>query len=129
MTSILGLITVPVKVYPYIIIGLETISGGPYAGALAIAGCAVGHLWWWSVWGGELAGQGRLSQYSLAPTWVSEWYGEGSRPGGRDAPDAGGQAAGLAQAGIHVTRPRVPLGAGGAPQTTQHAWGTGQRLG
>ncbi len=35
----------------------------------------------------------------LAPTWVSEWYGEGSRPGGRDAPDAGGQVAGLAQPG------------------------------
>lgn len=128
MTSIFGLITIPIKYYPYALIGMDLIMGGPNAAALAVAGAAVGHVWWWGVWGGNLAARGPFATYSRAPVWLRRWFGED-----RGQPPAmGGAAAGLAQAGIHVSAPRRPLGAtGGAPPTTElrHSWGSGQRLG
>ena len=126
MTSVMGLITVPVQYFPYILIALDFLIGGPKAAAESVAGAAVGHLWWWSVWGGRLGSQGIWGAYSSAPQWLRNLMGErnSDRP-----PVAGGTAAGLARGGIHVTAPRRPATSGGSATTTGYAWGSGQRLG
>ncbi|KAF8167427.1 Der1-like family-domain-containing protein [Crassisporium funariophilum] len=129
MTSVLGLVTVPVKYFPYVMIAMDLVVAGPQAAAQSVAGAAVGHLWWWSVWGGALGSQGRLASYSRAPQWMRNLLGESGTPV-RPA-DAGGVAAGLAKAGIHVTAPRKPATASGAagPSSSGHSWGSGNKLG
>lgn len=121
----MGLLTVPIQYYPYIMIGLDFIMGGPQAAGQAVAGAVVGHAWWWSVWGAGLGGQGPLATYSTAPQWLRNLFGE--RGPANRPPAAGGTAAGLAQAGVHVTAPRRP--AENAGTTTGYRWGSGQRLG
>jgi len=122
MTSILGLLTVPMKYYPYFIIGLDFLVGGPQAAGQSVAGAVVGHAWWWSVWGADLGRQGPLASYSTAPQWLRNLFGE--RGPAAPPPAGGGPAAGLARAGIHVTRPADSPGT-----TAAHRWGSGQRLG
>ncbi len=41
----MGLVTLPVKYLPYIMIGMDLLTGGPYAAAQGIAGAIVGHFW------------------------------------------------------------------------------------
>jgi len=123
MTSIMGLITLPIKYYPYVMIGLDLLMAGPQVAAQSVAGAVVGHAWWWSVWGGELGSQGVLSSYARAPQWMRNLLGEtGTRP----PPAAGGTAAGLAQSGIHVSTSRQ---ATQSTTSTGHTWGSGRRLG
>lgn len=126
LTSIMGLITVPIKYFPYVLIALDFLTSGPSIAAQSVAGAAVGHLWWWSVWGNRLGSQGIWSAYASAPEWVRNFFGE-SRSG--QPPVAGGTAAGLAQGGVHVIAPRRPAGSGGSSRITGHTWGSGQRLG
>jgi Derlin-2/3 len=45
-TSIYGLFSVPTAYYPYALIALSLIQGGPAGGAEALAGAVVGHVWW-----------------------------------------------------------------------------------
>ncbi|KDR68337.1 hypothetical protein GALMADRAFT_231301 [Galerina marginata CBS 339.88] len=123
-TSIMGLVTVPVKYYPYVLIGFDLIIAGPQAAAQSVAGAVVGHAWWWSVWGGELGSQGLLTRYARAPQWMMDIFGETGQAGPPAA--AGGTAAGLARSGIHVSAPREAPAPG---NPTGHSWGSGRRLG
>jgi len=127
MTSVMGLITVQVKYFPYILLALDFLMGGPRVAAQSVAGAAVGHLWWWSVWGGRLGSQGIWGAYASAPQWMRNLMGE--RNPGRPPTGAGGTAAGLARGGVHVTAPRRPATSGGSSTTTGYTWGAGQRLG
>lgn len=124
MTSIMGLITIPIVYYPYVLMAMDLVVYGTSAAALAVAGAAVGHLWWWTVWGGELGSRGVLGPYSMAPQWLRRLFGEEERP--RRPPAAGGAAAGLARSGVHVT---APAGAPTTGTSTGHTWGSGRRLG
>ncbi|KAF9566580.1 DER1-domain-containing protein [Agrocybe pediades] len=123
-TSIMGLVTVPIKFYPYVLITFDLIMGGPSYAAQSVAGAVVGHAWWWTVWGGELGSQGLLTAWSRAPQWVRKFMGETNTP---TALAAGGAAAGLERSGIHVTAPRDRAQPAGG--TTGHNWGRGQTLG
>jgi len=120
----MGLVTVPIKFYPYVLIGFDLILGGPGAAAQSVAGAVVGHAWWWSVWGGQLGSQGLLTRYARAPQWVRNFMGETNPP---SAPPAGGTAAGLSRSGIHVTAPRERARPEGG--STGYNWGRGQTLG
>lgn len=124
MTSIMGLVTVPVIYYPYILIAFDLLMGGPHTAALSVAGAVVGHVWWWTVWGGELASQGVLHNRARAPQWLCNYMGQTNQAGG--PPSAGGTAQALARGGIHVTAPRRAAEAG---DPTGHTWGSGRRLG
>ena len=119
--------TVEIKYFPYILLVFDFLAGGPALAAQSVAGAAVGHLWWWSVWGGgDLGSQGILNSYASAPQWMRSLFGD-RNPGRPSA--AGGAATGLASGGIHVTAPRRPATSGGSSTTTGHSWGSGQRLG
>jgi hypothetical protein len=43
---------------------------------LDVVGCVVGHVWWWTVWGGDSSGRGALSTRAMAPEWLRRWMGE-----------------------------------------------------
>lgn len=132
-TSIMGLLTIPVTYFPYVMVGMDLLSGGPYAAAQAVAGIIVGHLWWWAVWGGELGGAGVAAQgrWSEAPKWLRNWFGEAERGRGTGGGSGvrrgggGGVAEGLRASGIEVVPPRRVAQA----RDEGHTWGSGQRLG
>jgi hypothetical protein len=49
-TSIFGLFTVPTRYYPYAVVLLNLVQGGPRDATRALAGALVGHLWWYVAW-------------------------------------------------------------------------------
>ncbi|KAM6492704.1 Der1-like family domain containing protein [Amanita muscaria] len=111
-TSLLGLLTLPVKFMPYIMIAMDFLMGGPAAAAQGIAGAVVGHLWWWTMWAAEGGQRPMLEAYARAPAWLRSLVGDGNGP-------VGG-------AGVHVIPPRQPAA---ARPRTGHSWGSGTRLG
>jgi len=120
-TSLMGLVTLPIQYFPYVMIGMDLLMGGPRAAAEAVAGAVVGHAWWWSVWGAALGSQGVLARAAQAPAWLRGIMGETHAP-----PPSGAAGAGPA-AGVHVIPPqRQPPPTAGV---TGHNWGSGQRLG
>jgi len=121
----MGVATIPIRYYAYLLILFDLLTGGPRAAALAVGGAIAGHIWWWLVWGGDLASQGLLSTRARAPEWLRKFMGES---GPRVQPQsAGGEGQSLARAGIHVMAPRRPATVGGA--VTGYSWGGGRRLG
>lgn len=120
-TSLMGLVTLPIKYFPYVMIGMDLLMGGPRAAAEAVAGAVVGHAWWWLVWGAPLGSQGVLARAAQAPQWLRGIMGETRAP----PPPPGG--AGLAAAGIHVTPAHRQTSS--TTGVTGHNWGSGQRLG
>ncbi|KAF8632163.1 hypothetical protein AX17_004904 [Amanita inopinata Kibby_2008] len=118
-TSLMGLLTLPVKYLPYIMIAMDLLMAGPAAAAQGIAGAVVGHFWWWSVWGTGAPGQRPLLEsFGRAPGWLR------SLIGGDGPAAAGGGPVG----GVHVIPPRRPAAADSG-STSGYNWGTGQRLG
>lgn len=127
----MGLVTFPVKYLPYVMVGLDLLMGGPGAAAQAVAGAAVGHFWWWSIWGGAVGARGGvLETFGRAPRWMRRLVGEASVPPASGGPGAGaGSNAGTA-GGVQVIPPRQLAGASGGSSTTRgYNWGSGQRLG
>ena len=105
----MGLLTLPVKYLPYIMIGMDFLMGGPSAAAQGIAGAIVGHFWWWTMWApGERGRRPVLEWLGRAPGWLQSLIGEGNGPRG------GG--------GVQVIPPRRPVAGG-------YNWGAGRRLG
>jgi len=130
-TSFMGLITFPVKYLPYTIIGMDLLMGGPGYAAQSIAGAAVGHLWWWGVWGSEPGSRGGLlSPYGVAPSWFRNLVGEGTSP-----PPPAGQAAANVGGPVQVIPPRRTLvndggsSNGSASTSSGYNWGVGRTLG
>ena len=118
-TSVMGLVTIPVKYLPYALLAINVING---RASESVTGMIVGHLWWWLVWGaGTGAGaveQGRFASLALAPRWLRDWFGE--REGEHRAAN---------REGYQVHAPRQGAEQAAAPRTTGHNWGSGQRLG
>ncbi|KAF9226274.1 DER1-domain-containing protein [Gyrodon lividus] len=118
-TSVMGLFTIPVKYFPYALLGMDVLSGGAAQG---VTGMIVGHVWWWLVWGaGTGAGgveQGSFASFARAPKWLRDLFGE--REG-----DHGGSHRGGYQAFAPRQRAEQNVGA----RTNGYQWGSGQRLG
>jgi Derlin-2/3 len=103
----MGLITFPVIYFPYALIAMDLITGGPGAAACSITGILVGHLWWLGVWKTRaLEGIGR------APSWLKALIGRNLPP---------------TIPGVHVVPPRAPQPV--TQRGTGYNWGSGQRLG
>ncbi|KAG2003528.1 endoplasmic reticulum protein [Coprinopsis cinerea AmutBmut pab1-1] len=126
-TSFMGLITLPISYLPYCIVFIELLSRGPYGGALAVAGCIVGHLWFWLIWKGR-GKIGVLAPWGQASGWFRDcglFEGDG-RGGGRTLNGGGLRREWRAGQEIHI-------GAQGAAScgtaSSAHVWGSGARLG
>lgn len=148
-TSLMGLVSVPLRYWPYALLAMDFLMGGPQAVASSISGLVVGHLWWWGVWGTDAdraRGQGGfLLGVASAPMWLKKLFGEERAPGGAPGTEtrnatsilaAGGSgtaAHGEASGGVHVFAPRNrPLGGSSGSSTsttTGYNWGSGTRLG
>ncbi|KAG6889855.1 hypothetical protein C0992_003834 [Termitomyces sp. T32_za158] len=131
-TSLMGLITLPVKYLPYVIIAMDVLVGGPGYAAQAVAGAVVGHVWWWSVWGSQPGSRGGvLLPYASAPAWLRNLVGEGNVP----LPSGGAAANAGSSGGVHIVPPRRTLGngsgsnSGGSSGSSGHSWGAGRTLG
>ena len=100
--------------------------GGPGAAAQAVAGAAVGHFWWWGIWGGAVGARGGvLEAYGRAPQWMRRLVGETGNP-----PAAGAASNAGSGGGVQVIPPRRPAEASGSSSTSRgYNWGSGQRLG
>ncbi|KAF8217675.1 Der1-like family-domain-containing protein [Mycena galopus ATCC 62051] len=133
MTSIMGLIQLPIKYLPYIMLGMDLLMAGPGAVAQSLPGAVVGHLWWWGVWGPEVGGAGGiLQQWSAAPRWLREWMGEGNAPlpGARTPDGATGANSGTPVRVIPPRRAADATAGAGTTRTTGYNWGGGgNRLG
>ncbi|KAE9393078.1 DER1-domain-containing protein [Gymnopus androsaceus JB14] len=127
-TSLYGLVSIPVKYFPFALLGMDLLNGGPQGAALSVPGMIVGHLWWVGIWGSELGGRGGpMAAYGRAPRWLARWFGEESAPTNA-GPGAGSGA--NSGSGVHVVAPRARADeATNAPTTHGHRWGSGQRLG
>lgn len=124
-SSIFGLVTLPVRYYPYLMVAMDLLMAGPAAAASGIVGLVVGHGWWWGVFGGP-GGRGVLERWAKAPSWVKNFVSDGP-------PELAAGAGAAPSGGVHVTPPRPRAGAGpgsgGSATTTGYQWGSGQRLG
>lgn len=112
-TSIFGLVSIPLIYFPYALIALDLIMGGPQAAASSVTGAVVGHLWWWGVWETRA-----LESIGKAPAFLRSLVGNSNGPatGGVGGPGSG----------VHVIPPRQQRE---ETVTTGHRWGSGQRLG
>jgi len=126
--SLYGLITIPIIYFPYALLGMDLLNGGPKEAAQSLPGALIGHLWWWAIWSNDASMGGRggpYVEYGRAPALVANWFGE-RRDGGTNAPGAGRGA--NSGSGVQVVPPRRRAEEG-APETHGHRWGGGQRLG
>jgi Derlin-2/3 len=112
-TSLMGLITVPVAYFPYVMVGLDLIMAGPQAAAQSLGGLLAGHLWWMGVH----TPRGWARGFASAPGWMKALVSPGAQDGNRGpAP------------GVHVVPPsRREQNTGGS--SSGHSWGSGRRLG
>lgn len=115
----MGLVTIPVKYFPYALLAIDAFNG---RASESVTGMIVGHLWWWLVWGANTGAgsveQGRFSGWALAPRWLRDWFGE--REGEHRATNRDGYQ-------VHAPTQRAEQAAG--PRATGYTWGSGQRLG
>lgn len=123
-TSLFGLVTIPMKYMPYTYVLYDLLSGGPREAALAMGGIVSGHIWWWSIWGGNIAGSGgRFKKWGNAPLWLV------AQVGGQASSNSGARED---RGPVRVMRPRTmlnPEGPSAGGSSTGHSWGGGQSLG
>ncbi|KAE9391216.1 hypothetical protein BT96DRAFT_832335 [Gymnopus androsaceus JB14] len=103
-TSLYGLGFIPVKYFPFALLAIDLLNGGPYGAVLSVLGMIISHLWWVGIWGSELGGRsGPLAAYGRAPRWLARWFGEETAPS-NTRPGAGrGTNSG---SGAHAAPPR-----------------------
>jgi Derlin-2/3 len=124
LTSVMGLITIPIAYFPYALLGIDLLTGGTSAAAQGVSGMLIGHAWWWLVWGSGIGSggveQGMYAGWGRAPTWLKNWFGE------RDEYGRTGSRRGAVQAFAPRQRAEEAAASG---QVTGHSWGRGRRLG
>ena len=113
-TSLFGLVSIPLVYFPYALILLDLLVGGPGAAAHSVTGAVAGHLWWWSVWDTRV-----LQTLGRAPAWLRSLIGnsEGS-------PDGAGSSS--SSSGVYAIPPRRVRE---ETESVGHKWGSGNRLG
>ena len=116
LVSIFGLFTLRNEYFPYAMLAMDLIMGGPSAAASALTGIISGYGWWYLVYSPEAGRSG--AGYATAPGWLRQLVDGNPTTGAR----VGGAAA-RATAGAAAAANRA------AARATGHNWGSGQRLG
>ncbi|KAH9026283.1 DER1-domain-containing protein [Lactarius deliciosus] len=115
-SSIMGLITLPVKYLPYAMIAMDVVTSGTRAAAVSVTGAVVGHLWWWMMYGEDGRGLPGVREFGRAPSWVRALVGDSA-------------TANVAGTGVHVFPPRQQQQQQPARARGYNWGGGGQRLG
>lgn len=119
--SLYGIISVPTRWFPYMLIVLDVLDGGPPAALHGLTGCIVGHAWYLLEW---KDGRRQDTPYGRAPAWLKAWIAEGPA---EDHPRPAARAYGGAQE--PQNRGFGDGGRGTGPQVQGYNWGQGNRLG
>lgn len=114
-SSIMGLITIPVMYYPFMLVFMDLLIDGHSIAVTGMVGLIVGHLWYWAIFGGT-GGRGPLYTSGTAPRWLKRMFGRSL---------AGRQPL----SGVHVTPARERTTTTPGRPTTGYQWGEGRRLG
>jgi len=131
-TSIFGLVTIKALYFPFALIGMDLLNGGPAAAIISLTGIVAGHVWYMLEWqenGPTRPGRGTGAVVGKPPGWFERFIGNGDGAGSGSGASSGSSGTGRQPA----TR---PYGAAFAPQreepratTTGYSWGSGNRLG
>ncbi|KAG8970247.1 hypothetical protein FRC03_010437 [Tulasnella sp. 419] len=125
--SVFGILSLKALYFPFVLVGLDLITGGPPAAAVSLTGVIAGHAWWLLEWkedGPSHGGGGRGGVMGRAPRWLVNLVGMGEDPQTRDA-----QQNQRAYGGAYAPRGRGLNDGGSGATGNQHTWGSGQRLG
>ncbi|KAG0707999.1 Der1-like family-domain-containing protein [Suillus ampliporus] len=124
LTSVMGLVTIPIVYFPYALLGMDLLMGGTTAAAQGVSGMLVGHAWWWLIWGSGIGSggveQGMYAGWGRAPAWLKSWFGERNEYG----------RAGSRRGSVQAFAPRQRAEeAAASGRVTGYSWGSGRRLG
>jgi len=131
--SIFGIISVQAIYFPFALVGMDLLNGGPKGAAVALTGVIMGHVWWMLEWkeDGPSTGGGRGGVMGRAPGWLVNLVGYGA---GEERDKQDEQSARRAFGSAAAPRGRgLNDGGSGASNATPpgqtHSWGRGNRLG
>jgi len=117
--SIFGLVTLENQYFPYVMLGMDLLQGGPSAAAKSLTGLISGYAWWYLVHSIE---SGRpFAPHARAPRWMQALVGEGRGATGVNNTRAASAAAAATRQTAHRAAATV--------QEEGHRWGAGHRLG
>ncbi|KAG8846688.1 hypothetical protein FRB96_001924 [Tulasnella sp. 330] len=135
--SIFGLLTAKALYFPFALVGMDVIMGGPAAAIVSFTGLVAGHVWYMLEWQEDASrgrsGGGRGSVVGRPPRWFERFIGNGS---GSGPTGGGGSSSSSSSSSTARANPR-PYGAAIPPRTndaprastTGYTWGRGNRLG
>ena len=115
--SLFGLVSFQNQYFPYVLMALDLLMGGPQAAGVSLTGIISGYAWWYLVHNDEAGRPG--AEYARAPNWLRKLVEGARETGGRNTSGDGpvGQP------------PRNPLREVRQETTNGYTWGRGQRLG
>lgn len=113
VVSIFGLFSLSNSYFPFAMLAMDLVMGGPSAAASSVTGIISGYLWWYLVYSDEAGRPG--AEFANAPAWLHRLVG-GNTPVTQTVSGAAGSAAGAANRAVNRA-------------TGGYSWGSGQRLG
>ncbi|KAG8998729.1 hypothetical protein FRB94_006707 [Tulasnella sp. JGI-2019a] len=133
--SIFGLINIKALYFPFALLGLDVLNGGPAAAIVSLTGIVAGHVWYMLEWQEDAPrnrlGGGRGSVVGRPPAWFERWVGNGPSSAGSGSGSGSTGGSTTARANPRPYGTAIPPRTGDVPRatTTGHSWGSGNRLG
>ncbi|BEJ12501.1 hypothetical protein CspHIS471_0209610 [Cutaneotrichosporon sp. HIS471] len=119
--DIFGLISIPTRIYPFVIIALDVVQAGPRGALLSLMGILTGHFWWFMTAYLPLHAPPHLRRPN--PFTVPRWYRSLFQRRSRVT-----RTASVTKApGVTASGPSPRFA--NANDAVRHRWGSGQRLG
>jgi len=135
--SIFGLVTIKALYFPFALLGLDVLNGGPAAAIVSLTGIVAGHAWYileWQENGPTRPGRGTGAVVGKPPAWFRNFIesgvdGAGTSGGGGSTTGSGSGTARRADPRPYGTA--IPPRANEPPRAnpTGYSWGGGNRLG
>ncbi|BEI89600.1 uncharacterized protein CcaverHIS019_0209620 [Cutaneotrichosporon cavernicola] len=121
LVDIFGLISIPTRIYPFVIIALDVVQAGPRSALLSVMGILTGHFWWFMTVYLPLHAPPHLRRPN--PFTVPRWYRSLFQRRSRVTRTASVTKA----TGVTASGPSPRFA--NANDAVRHRWGSGQRLG
>jgi len=124
--SIFGLITIKALYFPFALLGMDLLNGGPAAAIVSLTGIVAGHVWYMLEWqdnGATRPGRGTGAVVGKPPGWFARFVGNG------ESADTSGSGGSGRQPAPRTYGAAVAPRGGERGAATGHSWGSGHRLG